>query len=58
MCQVALNPVSWKLLLDLSPVNLSMANVTRQVVEVKRGKMVTANKLTVLQKINMRRVSF
>ena len=45
-----------KALLDLSPVNLSMANVTRQVVEAKRGKMVTANKLTVPQKINRQKV--
>jgi hypothetical protein len=53
---VALNPVAQYLLLDLFPVTFSMTSVTSQVVETRRGKMVTAKKLAVLQNLNRRKV--
>jgi len=51
---VALNPASQYLLLDLSPVTFSMTSLTSQVVEARSGRMGTANKLAVLQKIKLR----
>jgi hypothetical protein len=51
MIRAAINPIPRNLLLDLSPVTFSATSVTSQVVEVRAGKMATANKLAVLRKI-------
>jgi len=45
-----------KSLLDLSPVTFPKTKVKSQVVQAMTDKMVTANKLTVPQKINRRKV--
>jgi len=47
-----------KRLLDLSLVTFSATSVTSRVVEIRTGKMATANKLAVLQKIKQKKGVF